>query len=111
MLTKSQSIHFQILIVLAGLFIYTSCGINNQETPEEKLDAYCVRECVLESGDSSLCDTRCVCASKLLSEKLSNDEFSKLVIDITEGDSKGPEGTESIKEFKDAIKHCQLSKF
>ena len=111
MRTKSPPIHFLILLLLGSLFIYTSCGIGGSETPQAKLDAYCVRECVLETGDSSLCDTRCNCASKLLSEKLSNDKFSKLVIDITEGDSKGPEETESIKEFKNAIKHCKLSKF
>ncbi len=95
-------------LILGGLFICISCGISNNETPEEKLDAYCVRECVLEIGDSSLCDTKCDCASQILSEKLSNDEFSKLVIGITGGNSKEAEG---IKEFKEAIKRCKSTKF
>lgn len=111
MLTGPPIINLLILLVTGSLFVYTSCGIDSQETQEEKLNAYCVRECVLEVGDSSLCDTRCDCASKILSEKLSNEEYSKLVNDITRGDSQDLKRTESVKEFEEAIKHCKLSKF
>lgn len=111
MLTRSPLINLLILLVAGSLFVYTSCGISSQETQEEKLDAYCVRECVLEVGDSSLCDTRCDCASKLLSEKLSNEEYSNFVNDITGRDSQDLKRTESVKEFGEAIKHCKLSKF
>lgn len=105
---KTLIMHF---LILGGLFICTSCGTSNNETPAEKLSAYCIRECVLETGDSSLCDTKCDCASKILSEKLSKDEFSKLVIDITGGDSQDLDETESMKEFSDAVKRCKSAKF
>ena len=111
MLTRSPSINLLILFAFGSLFVYTSCGTGSNENPEEKLDVYCVRECVLEVGDSSLCDTRCDCASKMLSEKLSNEQYSKLVNDLTGGDSQDLKRTESIKEFEEAIKHCKLSKF
>ncbi len=103
--------HVLIFLLFGSILAYTSCGVSSNETPEEKLNAYCVRECVLEFGDSSLCDARCDCASKMLLEKLSNEEYSKLVFDITGGDSRDSGRAESIKEFEEAIKHCKLSKF
>jgi len=108
MQTKILCVHFLILLVLGGLLIYTSCSsTDTNENSAEKLSAYCIRECVLETGDSEICDTRCGCASKYLSEKLSKGEFSKLVIDITKGDSQDLEETDSEKQFKNAIKHCK----
>ncbi len=112
MLTKLPSMHFLILLLLVGSFIYTSCsGDDSNQIPTEKLSAYCIRECVLETGDSSLCDTRCDCASKVLSEKLSKDEFSQLVSTVTGKGLQELTQNENVKEFKVAIKRCKSAKF
>jgi|GEM_PF-1272156 len=112
MQTKILSMRFLILLLLGGSFIYTSCsGSNNNETPKARLNAYCVRECVLETGDSEVCDTRCKCASKSLSEKLSADEISKLVSSLPDRKAQASSDSESKKEFKDALKRCKSAKF
>lgn len=97
-----------ILCVFAAASILISCGsAGKSETPEEKLDAYCVRECVLETGDSEVCDTRCGCASKKLSDKLTPEEFAALVGSITEGGSRDSEQKENLHKFKNAFGLCK----
>ena len=95
-------------LVLVFTFMLITCrGDRNSQTPGEKLDAYCVRECVLETGGSEVCDTICKCASNKLSAKLSRKEFAKLVSSITESGS-GYEGeSEYLHEFKNAFGLCK----
>ena len=103
---------FLILLLLGGLFVYTSCsGSNNSETPEARLNAHCIRECVLKTGASEICDTKCKCVSEILSEELSKDRFLNLVSSLTERDSQDSEDAESVKEFKGALKRCKSAEF
>jgi hypothetical protein len=112
MRTKKMGLNKAVLFSLISSLLLISCGsTSSNETSSEKLSAYCIRECVLETGDSEICDARCDCTSKTLSEKLSKDEFSKLVIDITGGGSQDLEDTKSIKEFTVAIKRCKSANY
>lgn len=87
-----------------------SCGgAGDPEDPGEKLKAYCIRQCVLETGDSSICDTRCECASKTLSEKLSDEEFQNLASSITGDDEQASQ--DALIEFGKAFSHCKSVRF
>ena len=70
------------LMVLVLSFSCSPQGDSND--PIEKLTGYCIRECVLETPDSQICDTECKCAAKKLSEEFSKEEFINLMQNITE---------------------------
>lgn len=98
---------YTVLILCLGFSMQLlSCGgAGDTEGPEEKLSAYCVRQCVLETGDSSICDTRCECASKALSDQLSAEDFESLVTSITGQDQEV--FPDALKEFGKAFSHCK----
>jgi hypothetical protein len=73
------------------------------DDPREDLTAYCVRECVIETSDSEICDTRCKCAVKYLEEGTSTQELRKIADGITKDDDSA---NEFIVQFRDAFKKC-----
>lgn len=92
------------ILSLAGVFLllpFVSCGKDN---PEERLSAYCVRECVIETADPEICDTRCKCAVEKLSSGLTSQEFSHLAARIA---SKDGADAEDLSRFNDAYQSCK----
>lgn len=90
------------LMLLVLSFSCSSQGDSND--PIEKLAAYCIRECVLETSDSEICDTECKCAADKLSQTFSKDKFSKLVNGLTETNAVNPD---SISELRKAFEICR----
>lgn len=98
-----------IICVILSLQLLSCGGAADSENPEEKLKSYCVRQCVLETGDSSICDTRCKCAAVTLSDKLSAEELNSLLSSITGKDTQASDN--AMKEFEKAFSHCKSVRF
>ena len=80
------------------------CGCSrDKKDPGERITAYCVRECVLETSDSETCDTKCKCAAKKLADGLSVKEFADLVNEILQ---KGPNADQYRHRFRIAFVSC-----
>lgn len=86
------------------IFVFSCSSQGDSENSIEKLTAYCVRECVVETGDPESCDTGCRCASEKLSSEYSNGDFAALVQAITQGKS---ESQESWQELANSLKSCK----
>lgn len=71
--------------------------------PAEHLNAFCIRECVVETGDSEICDTRCKCAVEKLASALSVKELSELADGITRDRESG---NEDIDKLRSAMESC-----
>lgn len=83
-------------------FLFLSCTRDSGGDPGENLRSYCIRECVTETSDAEICDTKCKCAV----EKLANDtggEFGDIAKQIVEN---GPQAGEYIQKFGDAYSQC-----
>ncbi|MEW6143617.1 MAG: hypothetical protein AB1598_01220 [Thermodesulfobacteriota bacterium] len=86
------------------LFWFLSGGCSpGPDDPREDLIAYCVRECVIETSDSEICDTRCKCAVKNLEEETTAQELRKIASGITKNDDTT---NEFVVKFRDAFKKC-----
>jgi len=82
-----------------------SCGQGGDSSdPKERLTAYCIRECVLETADSELCDTKCKCAAINLSEEYSKEDFMNLVRDITQDKT---DNVDSVDKLTNSLKSCK----
>ena len=84
------------------LLILVCCTKDSGGGPGEKLRSYCIRECVLETSDAEICDTRCDCAV----EKLSNDEGAKFGDIANQIVENGPQAGEYIQKFGAAYSQC-----
>ena len=96
------------MIVLV-LFVFAfSCGQQSDSNgPKEKLTAYCIRECVLETADSELCDTECKCAASSLSDEFSKEEFLNLVQNITETNTDNTDNADAIEKLSNTLEICK----
>jgi len=84
-----------------------SCSPQSESTDlNEKLKAHCIRECVLETSDSEICDTECKCASNKLSREFSKEEFTNLVQNIAETKVNN---TDSVEKLQNAVDSCKAS--
>lgn len=85
--TKGRGRRYVSVIAVSGLILLllmVSCNSSGQSGGSaERLNAYCIRECVIETGDSEICDTRCKCAVEKLVSAMSVKEFSELTDGIT----------------------------
>ena len=90
-----------ILSILFLMLIVVSCSSNKD--PMQELTTSCIRDCVMETSDSELCDTACKCAALSLSDNLSKEEFLNLVqsINETNGDNQ-----DSLSKLSNALKIC-----
>ncbi len=88
------------------LFVFAfSCGQQGDSSdPKEKLTAYCIRECVLETADSQLCDTECKCAASSLSDEFSKEEFLNLVQNITETNT---DNADAVEKLSNTLEICK----
>ncbi len=81
------------------LLILLSFGYSkSSDDPKEHLNAYCVRECVIEAADSEICDTRCKCAVDKISSQLTSRKLSDFADRITSNDHVD---AEDLSRFKD----------
>jgi hypothetical protein len=90
------------LMLLVFSFSCSPQGDSND--PFEKLTAYCIRECVIETSDSEICDTQCKCASEKLSNEYSKEEFVNLVQAITQNNTAN---LDSVQKLRNALDLCK----
>ena len=94
------------MMVLSLFVLVYSCGQDGDSSDDvENLVSYCIRECVLETGASEICDTRCKCATQKLSSGLSKAEFRDLARNITQDQA----DDRAIRMFKDALNNCKYA--
>lgn len=92
------------MMVLVLMFLAGACGQDGDlKNDEYKLTTYCIRQCVLDTSASEICDTKCRCATQKLSSGYSNEEFSNLVQIITQAQA----DVDGIEKFKDALDSCK----
>jgi hypothetical protein len=95
-------------VFAASLFIFpvlllSGCTRDSND-PGEGLIAYCVRECVIETSDAEICDTRCKCAAEKLAYGISEQEFGKIAGTLTGNDA--PDEGYAAK-FRTAFESCK----
>ena len=86
------------------VFSFSCSSQGDSNDPIEKLTAYCIRQCVLSTAASELCDTKCKCAAKNLSDELSKEEFNNLVLDLSNANNPNPENVEKLSKALDSCK-------
>jgi len=92
------------LVVLVFVFSCSSKG--DSESSTEKLAAYCIRECVLETSDSQICDTECKCAASKLSGEFSKEKFISIVQNITETNG---DNSDAVLKLSKALEICKAN--
>jgi len=91
------------LCIISSLLLSGSCTRDSND-PGEELTAYCVRECVIETSDAEICDTRCKCAAEKLAYGISEQEFGKIAGALTGNDA--PDEGYAVK-FRTAFESCK----
>ena len=91
------------IIFLMSVLILVSCG-GDSDSPGEALKAYCIRECVLETADAEMCDTRCGCAVDKLATQTSADGLREIEKAVTQSNNADP--GDGGKLFKEAFESC-----
>jgi len=81
------------------MLIVLSCSSNND--PKQSLASHCIRECVIETSASEICDTVCKCATEKLSSEYSEEDFINLVQAIKE------EKADSIAKLTNSLQSCR----
>ena len=89
-----------VLSLFFALLLLSSCALD--DNPEEDLVQYCIRECVIETGDAEICDANCNCAAEKLSTKYSNEAYTNLIKNITQEKDEN-----SIVELKNSFNECK----
>lgn len=69
--------------------------------PKQSLVSYCIRECVIETSASEICDTECKCAAEKLSSEYSEEDFINLVQAIKQ------EKADSIAKLTNSLQSCK----
>lgn len=92
------------IIFLISVLILVSCSGGNSDSPGEALKAYCIRECVLETADAEICDTRCGCAVDKLAASTSAEGLHEIQRAVTQ--SNDPDPGDGGKLFKEAFESC-----
>ena len=92
------------IIFLISALILVSCSGGNSDSPGEALKAYCIRECVLETADAEICDTRCGCAVDKLEASTSAEGLREIERAVTQSNDPDPGG--EAKLFKEAFESC-----
>jgi len=95
-----------VFLIIFPLFVSSGCT-GDSESPEDHLNAFCVRECVRATADPEVCDTRCNCAVEKLSSEMSGKEFSNLAERITGEDTAD---AEDLSRFDEAFQTCKSIK-
>lgn len=86
------------------LFLFASCNSAvTSGNPEERLNAYCVRQCVIETSDAEICDSRCKCAVEKLSSEVSEQELKEIADVISTENDAWKEGLQKLRE---ALQSC-----
>ena len=91
------------IIFLMSVLILVSCG-GDSDSPGEALKAYCIRDCVLETADAEICDTRCGCAVDKLAASTSAEGLREIERAVTQSNDPDPRG--EAKLFKEAFESC-----
>jgi len=93
---------FTVTVFISQIIFLCGCSRGSQD-PAERLTAYCIRQCVLETSDSEVCDTKCKCAVETLAGDVPGREFAELVNEIIKN---GPHAEDYIHKFKIAFVSC-----
>ncbi|MGB2692873.1 MAG: hypothetical protein WBB48_08585 [Thermodesulfobacteriota bacterium] len=89
----------KIVPIVCLMLVVISCSSGND--PNQELTSYCIRECVIETSASEICDTECKCAAEKLSSEYSKEDFANLVQAITQDQA------DSIKKLKNSLESCR----
>lgn len=90
------------------IFLFASCNsADNGGSPEERLNGYCVRQCVMETSDAEICDTRCKCAVEKLASGVSGQELKEIAGGISE-ENNGWKG--DLQMLREAFQSCIYKK-
>lgn len=98
--------HALTLFFLVFLFPSCNSAVTGDDS-EERLNGYCVRECVMETSDSEICDTRCKCAVEKLSSGVSEKELKEIVNEIR---IKNDAGKKDLAKLREAFQLCEPKK-
>lgn len=100
------------MLGFVAAFQLLSCGgAGDDEDPSEKIKAFCIRECVLEHGDSTLCDGWCGCTADKLTKELSEGDIKELLGLHSDKGSKGDQISETAIKYKNAFYYCKSARF
>ncbi len=94
---------FAASLCIFPVLLFGGCTRDSND-PGEELTAYCIRECVIETSDAEICDTRCKCAVENLERGTSEQEFRKIADGISKSDNPA---NEYVVKFKDAFDTCK----
>ena len=94
---------FAASLCILPVLLLSGCTRDSND-PGEELAAYCIRECVIETSDAEICDTRCKCAVENLERGTSEQEFRKIAGGISESDNPA---NEYVVKFKNAFDTCK----
>jgi len=95
-----------LLGLVVFVFVFSCSSQGDSESSTEKLAAYCIRACVLETSDSQICDTECKCAASKLSGELSKENFISLVQNITETNG---DNSDAVLKLSKALEICKAN--
>lgn len=93
---------FPVSLLILTILIICGCS-RDSKGPAERLTAYCIRECVIETAAAEICDTKCRCAVKKLAGDVSAKELAVLVKEITEN---GSRENVYMQRFKTEFEDC-----
>jgi len=92
------------MILVLFVFVFSCSQEGGSNDSKEKLTAHCIRECVLETGASEICDTECRCSVQKLLGENSEADFKDLVQNITQDKT---DNDSSVNKFKNALNSCK----
>lgn len=95
----SLGVFSEIVLIVCLLLVTVSCSSSND--PKQELASHCIRECVMETSASEICDTECKCAAEKLSSEYSKEEFVNLVQAINENNAV------STEKLKNSLQSCR----
>ena len=104
LVNKYDVVYNMKIIFLISVLILVSCSGGNSDPPGEALKAYCIRECVLETADAEICDTRCACAVDRLEASTSAEGLREIERVVTR--SNNPDTGGGGESFKEAFESC-----
>ncbi|HSC35866.1 MAG TPA: hypothetical protein VLG45_11375 [Thermodesulfobacteriota bacterium] len=94
---------FAASLCILPVLLSSGCTRDSND-PGEELAAYCIRECVIETSDAEICDTRCKCAVENLERGTSEQEYRKIADGISKSDNPA---NEYVVKFRDAFGKCK----
>lgn len=102
-MTRDYGVKIYALLLIFSVFsLHFSCS--SQNTPQKDLADYCIRQCVLETGDSEICDTQCKCAAEKVSQQHSDKDLVTIVDALNQEDNNNSDIKDMLKRTLESCK-------